>query len=105
MTFEPKAAARATATPWRWPPESVSTAWLMFWIVIRPSSDSLSRANFSIAVRSSLRNTLPMTPGLRNSRPRNMLSAIERAGDRARFWYTVSMPAFWASIGERKLIG
>ena len=41
MTLEPKAAARATATPWRWPPESVSTAWLMFWMVIRPSSESL----------------------------------------------------------------
>ena len=25
----PKAAARATATAWRWPPDSVSTAWVM----------------------------------------------------------------------------
>ena len=30
MTFDPNAAARATATPWRCPPESVSTAWLIF---------------------------------------------------------------------------
>ena len=37
MTRLPKAAARATATPWRWPPESVSTAWLMSWMVSRPS--------------------------------------------------------------------
>ena len=58
-TFEPKAAARATATPWRWPPDSVSTAWLMFWMVIRPSSVSLSRARFSIAGRSSMRNQSP----------------------------------------------
>ena len=43
-TREPKAAARATATPWRWPPERVSTDWWMFWIVIRPSSESFSRA-------------------------------------------------------------
>ena len=33
-----------------------------------------------------------MSPGLRISRPRNMLSAIDSAGDMARFWYTVSMP-------------
>jgi Asp-tRNA(Asn)/Glu-tRNA(Gln) amidotransferase A subunit family amidase len=24
------AAARATATPWRWPPDNVSTGWLIF---------------------------------------------------------------------------
>ena len=28
----------------------------------------------------------PRKPGLRISRPRNMLSAIDSAGDRARFW-------------------
>ena len=33
----PKAAARATATPWRCPPDRVSTAWPMFWMVSRPS--------------------------------------------------------------------
>ncbi|MNL71393.1 hypothetical protein D3C87_1965380 [compost metagenome] len=85
-TLEPKAAARATATPCRWPPESVSTAWLMFWMVIRPSSDSFARARFSISARSSVRKSLPMMPGLRISRPRNMLSAIDSAGDSARFW-------------------
>ena len=37
MTRLPKAAARATATPWRWPPDSVSTAWLMSWMVSSPS--------------------------------------------------------------------
>ncbi len=86
MTFEPKAAARATATPWRWPPESVSTGWLMFWIVIRPSSDSLSRANCSIAFLSSILKTEPMKPGLRISRPTNMLSVMDSAGDRASVW-------------------
>ncbi len=85
-TFEPKAAARATATPWRWPPDSVSTAWWMFWMVRRPSSVSLSRANFSIFGRSSLRSHSPQKPGTRSSRPMNMLSAIESAGDSARFW-------------------
>ena len=38
ITFEPNAAARATATPWRWPPESDSTCWLMSWMVMIPSS-------------------------------------------------------------------
>ena len=44
-------------------------------------------------------------PGLRTSRPRKRLSAIESAGESARFWYTVSMPARRASIGERKCTG
>ena len=30
------------------------------------------------------------------------MSAIDSAGDRARFWYTVSMPASRASIGDLK---
>ena len=34
-----------------------------------------------------------------------MLSAMLSAGDSARFWYTVSMPAVRASMGERKLTG
>ena len=46
-----------------------------------------------------------MKPGTRISRPMNMLSAIDSAGDRARFWYTVSMPAARACIGEVKWIG
>ncbi len=33
-----------------------------------------------------------------------MLSTIERAGERASVWYTVSMPASRASSGEEKLI-
>ncbi len=41
MTFEPNAAARATAT-WRCPPDSVSTAWLMFWMVMSPSSENVT---------------------------------------------------------------
>ena len=47
---------------------------------------SFWRANFSIAPLSSLRNQSPMKPGTRISRPMNMLSAIESAGDSARFW-------------------
>ena len=58
-----------------------------------------------IALRSSIRKTGPSGPGLRSSRPRNRLSAIDSAGESARFWYTVSMPALRASIGVRKATG
>ena len=100
----PKAAARATATPWRWPPERVSTGWLMFWMVSRPSSESFSRASRCMRARSRRRKTLPRMPGQRISRPRNRLSTIESAGERARFWWTVSIPAARASFGSRKWI-
>ena len=104
-TREPKAAARATATPCRCPPDSVSTGWSMFWIVIRPRSFSFSRAMRRISGWSSRRRTLPARPGLRSSRPMNRFSTIDSAGDRARFWYTVSIPAARASSGEEKLTG
>ncbi len=50
----------------------------MFWMVIRPSSLSFSRAIRCMRVRSSRRKYLPSKPGLRISRPRNMLSAIDK---------------------------
>ena len=83
ITLDPNAAARATATPCRCPPDKVSTAWLMFWIVIRPSWLSFSRANASIAGLSSIRKTEPKGPLRRISRPMNMLSVIDSAGDMA----------------------
>ena len=81
--FTSPIAARATATPCLWPPDSVSTGWWMFWIVISPSSFNFSRANFAIRARSVARNHCPMKPGMRGSRPRNMLSAMDSAGDSA----------------------
>ena len=57
ITFEPNAAARATATPWRWPPESDSTCWVMSWIVMIPSSVICFLASARILARSSLRKT------------------------------------------------
>mmetsp|Transcript_8147 Transcript_8147/g.13918 ORF Transcript_8147/g.13918 Transcript_8147/m.13918 type:complete len:136 (+) Transcript_8147:314-721(+) len=85
MNLVAKAAARATATPWRCPPDRVSTGCLMDCTVIRPSSVSFSRANLSMACLSSMRRYFPRKPGLRSSRPVNMLSAMDNAGDRARF--------------------
>ena len=40
----------------------------------------------SMPGRSSMRKHVPRKPGFRISRPRNMLSAIDSAGDSARFW-------------------
>ena len=86
ITLLPNAAARATATPWRWPPDSDSTCWEMSWIVMIPSSVICFLASARILPRSSLRNTLPMTPGARGSRPRNRLSAMSSDGDTASVW-------------------
>ena len=87
ITFEPNAAARATATPWRWPPESDSTCWLMSWMVMIPRSVICFLASVAHLGRvSSLRKTLPMMPGARGSRPRNRLSAMSSAGETASVW-------------------
>ena len=58
-TLLPNAAARATATAWRWPPERVSTAWLMFWMVWMPRSCTDCPARFSMPFLSSIRSTEP----------------------------------------------
>ena len=55
----------------------------MFWIVISPSSFSFSREKVRIRGQSSIRRTEPAKPGRRSSRPMNMLSVIDRAGDMA----------------------
>ena len=102
ITFEPKAAARATATPCLCPPDSVSTDCPIFWIVRRPRSDSLARAAFCIPARSSIRKMEPRIPVFRISRPMNRLSTIDKAGESARFWNTVSIPALRASSGDLK---
>ena len=82
----PKAAARATATPWRCPPESVSTAWLMSWMVSRPSSLICFLAASRMPPTSSMRRTEPRQPGTRRSRPRKRFVEMSSAGQTARFW-------------------
>ena len=54
-TLLPNAADRATATPWRWPPDSVSTACPMFWMVAMPSSVMCRLASARMCLRSSMR--------------------------------------------------
>ena len=103
----PKAAARATATPWRWPPDSVSTGWLMFWMVSRPSSFSCSRASLLHRRRGRACGThCPSEPGLRAARGRGTCCRRSTApatapgsGRRSR------CRRARASIGERKCTG
>ena len=85
-TLLPNAADRATATPWRCPPDRLSTACPMFCSVAMPSSLMCRLASSRMCLRSSIRNTVPSTPGLRCSRPRNRLSAMSRPGATARVW-------------------
>ncbi|MCY1380269.1 hypothetical protein D9M69_680740 [compost metagenome] len=72
-TCRAKAALRATATHWRWPPESVSTACVIDWM---PTFRSAMRAALSCSIffLSSMRSTLPRKPGRRSSRPRKRFS-------------------------------
>src|SRR6266496_3753900 len=84
-TRRPNAALRATATPCRWPPESVSTACRIDWMPILRSC-MWPRASACIRRVSSIRNTEPRIPGRRSSRPRNRLSAMSSAGATAKSW-------------------
>lgn len=96
MTPRPKAAARATATPCRWPPDNVSTDWVTDLMPILRSARCCD-ASCRIFGMSSLRNRLPARPLRRTSRPRYRFDAMSRAGTTARSWYTVSIPAALAS--------
>ena len=86
MTLLLKAAARATATAWRWPPERLSTAWPMFCRVPMPSELIWSFACLRIPAPSSIRSTEPSGPALRSSRPRNMFPAMSSEGATAKVW-------------------
>ena len=72
ITRLPNAAERTTATPCRWPPESVSTAWFTDLIPIFRSARCADDAA-RIAGMSSRRSTVPKKPFRRISRPRNTL--------------------------------
>ena len=69
-TLLPNAAARATATAWRWPPERVSTVWVMSCRVAMPSRLTAASASLRIPAVSSSRKIEPSGPFLRSSRPR-----------------------------------
>ena len=84
-TCRAKAALRATATPWRWPPESVSTACVIERMPIFRSF-MWAMLSSSIFFLSSMRTRCRATPGRRTSRPRNRFSAMLMAGATARSW-------------------
>ncbi len=72
--------ALATATDWRWPPESPATVWRTLLIVVTERLASVSRARASILVSSSVRS------GSSSSRPRNMFWTTSRLSASARSW-------------------
>src|SRR5581483_5383825 len=71
--------ARATATDWRWPPESVATGWRIDEIVVTARLFRVSAVCCSIGA--SLRTWKRLT-----SRPRNMFCTTSRLSQSARSW-------------------
>ena len=71
--------ARATATPWRWPPESEPTGWRIERTEVTERPARVSRALRSIG--DSLR--MPKRP---SSSPRNMFATMSRLSQSARSW-------------------
>ncbi len=69
-TFDPNAAARATATAWRCPPDRFSTGTVTSCSVEMPSSVSSARASRRMPAVSSMRKTDPRIPFFLFSRPR-----------------------------------
>ena len=97
----PKYTARAIATAWRSPPDSVPTIW------------SGSRTSMPILAISSRMTVLACLMSIRRSgpapfvgsEPRKKLRQIAISGTVARSWKTVAMPASLASRGEPKRVG
>ena len=89
---------RAIATAWRWPPERSST----FAVVSRTF---ICRRPASISAASRCMRALATMPKRVGSLPRKRFSAMLRQPTRARFWYTVEMPARNASSGAENETG
>ena len=71
--------ALATATDWRWPPDSDATGWRMERTVVTWRSARVWRAASSMAVSSS-------SPWRSLSCPRNMFCTMSRLSHSARSW-------------------
>ena len=83
-TLLPKAAARATATACRWPPESVSTAWPMCCSVPTPSSPSSGPWPACMPLFSNIRMTLPSGPGANLATEKQVGRNVECGSNRQR---------------------
>ena len=85
-TFEFHMTDFATATAWRWPPESPATSWRTDCRVVTDRLSSVSAEAFSML-------RLVEHEAVRAARgPRNMLATTSRLSASARSWYTISMP-------------
>ena len=104
-TLEANAAARATAITWRCPPDISPTA------ADRSGNETLqpleharssSRPSFGDAAPASVEAA---NVGPASSRPAKKLAAGPRLSNRARSWYTVSIPWARAAAGELIVAG
>ena len=100
-TFECHITALAMATACRWPPESPAILARTFCTVTTVRSRSVSSARRSIC--SSASTSTAGASRRAASRPRNMFWTASRLSQRARSWYTVSIPHRLASAGEWNL--
>src|SRR5579862_238116 len=92
-SFEFHITARATATDCRWPPERVATGCRIERIVVTASDFIVS------AVFCSMIGSLSRWKRSWASRPRYMFWTTSRLSQRARSWYTTSIPSRAASFG------
>src|SRR5689334_2869226 len=91
-TLESQSTAFAIATVWRWPPESEATG-IRTEVTVRTESEArVRRAACSMSASSSSHDRP-------RSRPRNMFWTMSKLSQRARSWYTTSMPSLLASVG------
>src|ERR1700742_2594446 len=84
--------ALATATAWRWPPDSEPTGWRIERTVTTERAARVCLACSSMPISSSCQC-------FSSSRPRNMFCTMSRLSHRARSWYTVAMPRSVAAFG------
>src|ERR1700716_430890 len=97
-TLAPKYTARAIATAWRSPPDSVPTGWFgsrTSMPILRISSRITCLANLTLSRRAG------PTPRV-GSEPRKKLRQMDIRGTVARSWKTTEMPAARASRGPLK---
>src|SRR6201996_6802595 len=84
--------ALATATAWRWPPDSEPTGWRSERTVTTERSARVCLACSSMPISSSCQC-------FSSSRPRNMFCTMSRLSHRARSWCTVAIPRSVAAFG------
>ncbi|KQR97098.1 hypothetical protein ASG00_12500 [Microbacterium sp. Leaf351] len=100
-TLAPKCTARAIATAWRSPPESVPIGWS----VSRRSIPICLRADFVTSLAFFTERSPRAFGPLTGSLPRKKLRQIDIRGTVARSWNTVAIPRPSASRGDENSTG